>query len=210
MGVAERRLREKEARRIAILNAAEEVFFEHGIDNATMDAVAERAELSKGLLYVYYANKDDLAHAVAHRGLTVLIDTFEDVMKQHERGIDQISALGAAYVEFAAEYPDYFAIMVWSQTRRVPDEEPSEHALKCEHCGGRTMEITAQAVANGIADGSIRPGLDPMLTAISLYAQTHGVIVIAQSKSAKTELLVEPEQLISAALSLIRHGLECR
>ena len=72
MGVAERRVREKEARRVSILNAAEEVFFEKGFESATMDEVAERAELSKGLLYVYYGNKDDLAHAVAHRGLSII------------------------------------------------------------------------------------------------------------------------------------------
>ena len=47
MGVAERKEREKEQRRKGILDAAEKVFFKHGVENATMDNVAEEAELSK-------------------------------------------------------------------------------------------------------------------------------------------------------------------
>ena len=60
MGIAERKEREKEHRRNTILDAAEEVFFSKGINLATMDEVAERAELSKGTLYLYFKNKEEL------------------------------------------------------------------------------------------------------------------------------------------------------
>ena len=52
MGIAERREREREQRRNTILDAAETVFFSKGINLATMDEVAEEAELSKGTLYL--------------------------------------------------------------------------------------------------------------------------------------------------------------
>jgi len=47
MGIVERRQREKEQRRSAIIDAAEAVFFSKGLEIATMDDVAEEAELSK-------------------------------------------------------------------------------------------------------------------------------------------------------------------
>ena len=191
------------------MNAAEEVFFERGLDNAKMDEVAERAELSKGLLYVYFENKDDLAHAVAHRGLERLIEMFDEVLRTRELGIDQACDLGAAYVEFARTYPNHFVLMNWVQARREVTE-PTENAIKCENLGKKAIELTARAVANGVSDGSIRPDLDPVKTAISLYAQTHGVIGIAHSKSAKKELLVDEESLIASSLELLRHGLSCR
>jgi TetR/AcrR family transcriptional regulator len=50
MGITERKEREKEQRRNAIIDAAEKIFFTKGMDNSTMDDVAEEAELSKGTL----------------------------------------------------------------------------------------------------------------------------------------------------------------
>ena len=57
MGVAERRQREKEERRSCIVAAAEAVFLEKGLDVATMDEIAARAEVSKGTLYLYFKEK---------------------------------------------------------------------------------------------------------------------------------------------------------
>ena len=57
MGIHERKEREKEHRRDEILNAAQKVFFEKGLQSATMDEIAEAAELSKGTLYLYYGSK---------------------------------------------------------------------------------------------------------------------------------------------------------
>ena len=52
MGIAERREREKQQRWNDILDAAESVFFDKGYNHAKMDDVAEKAELSKGTLYL--------------------------------------------------------------------------------------------------------------------------------------------------------------
>jgi len=68
MGINERREREKEVRRDAILDAAENIFFSKGVDSSSMDEIASRAELSKGTLYLYFKNKDELYHGIIHRG----------------------------------------------------------------------------------------------------------------------------------------------
>lgn len=60
MGTHERKEREREHRREDILDAAQHVFFEKGLPTATMDEIAEIAELSKGTLYLYYKSKEDL------------------------------------------------------------------------------------------------------------------------------------------------------
>ncbi|MEO8168159.1 MAG: helix-turn-helix domain-containing protein, partial [bacterium] len=60
MGIIERKEREKEHRREDIIAAAQKIFFEKGLPSATMDEIAEAAELSKGTLYLYYKSKEDL------------------------------------------------------------------------------------------------------------------------------------------------------
>lgn len=67
MGIQERKEREKESRKEEIINAAQKIFFEKGLPAATMDEIAEAAELSKGTLYLYYKSKEDLYLAVTMR-----------------------------------------------------------------------------------------------------------------------------------------------
>ncbi len=207
MGVAERRWREKEQRRNTIMDAAERVFFAKGADNATMDEVAESAELSKGLLYHYFKNKHDLCHAIVHRGLRVLRQFFERAIRTHELGIDQVRAIGEGYIQFSREYPNYFNLMAWFEAERGENGDPESFELACEKEGGQVIELVAQAVQNGITDGSIRADIHPMATAVNLWGQTHGLIQVASYKDAQKRYQVEPDILLTAGLDLIGRGL---
>ena len=51
MGVAERKVREREARRQAILDAARDCFFSDGFESTTISQIADTVELSTGTLY---------------------------------------------------------------------------------------------------------------------------------------------------------------
>ena len=72
MGVEERKEREKQARREAIMESAREIFFAKGFNAATMDEIAHKAELSKGALYLYFAGKEELYVSVMSEGLSIL------------------------------------------------------------------------------------------------------------------------------------------
>lgn len=55
-----RRERERRARRQEILSAAKEVLSRKPFNEATLEEIAERAELAKGTIYGYFKNKEDL------------------------------------------------------------------------------------------------------------------------------------------------------
>lgn len=56
-----------EERKYQILDAAEQVFASKGLGGARMDDIAEHTKLSKGTLYLYYKNKDELIIALMDR-----------------------------------------------------------------------------------------------------------------------------------------------
>src|ERR1700693_1025625 len=62
--------RKKEIGRDRILDAAEHVILESGGRNFTLDAVAERAGISKGGLVYSFATKDGLVRAALEREVT--------------------------------------------------------------------------------------------------------------------------------------------
>jgi AcrR family transcriptional regulator len=60
----------EEERRRAILGAAAEEFGERGFGGASYNRIIERSGISKGAMYYYFANKDDLFETVLETALT--------------------------------------------------------------------------------------------------------------------------------------------
>lgn len=82
MGIQERKEREKERRRQQIIVAAKRVFTEKGFNKATMEDIANEAELSPGTLYLYFKNKEELYASLSLRILQYLHIRVEHVNRE--------------------------------------------------------------------------------------------------------------------------------
>lgn len=97
MGIAERRERERQMRRQQILDAAKKVFSAKGFSGATIESIAEEAELSPATLYLYFKNKDELYASLNMKMLEVLKQKIEGVYQKKELSPEQkITALAEA------------------------------------------------------------------------------------------------------------------
>ena len=211
MGIVERREREKEQRRNDIIDAAERVFFSQGLDSATMDDVAEESELSKGTLYLYFKNKEDLYLAIHLRGNKILKSLFEKAVEGNQTGIEKTRSVGNAYVEFYKKYPDYFNAMIYYESHDINFDDPESVAVKCLIEGKETLEILVEAIVAGIKDGTIRPDIDPLKTSISLWGQTTGIIQIAMLKEniiLEKQFSLSANDIIDYTFDLIFHSLK--
>jgi TetR/AcrR family transcriptional repressor of nem operon len=56
------------------VDAAADLVFEHGVAGTTLDDVRAAARVSKSQLYHYFADKDDLVHAVIDRTVQQVLD----------------------------------------------------------------------------------------------------------------------------------------
>jgi TetR/AcrR family transcriptional regulator len=214
VGIPERRRREKERRKNEIIDAAEQVFFSKGYDLATMDDVAEKAELSKGTLYLYFKSKEDLYLSITLRGLEILRTMFIKAANRKDRGLDQIYAIGQAYCEFARKHRNYFISMMRFHSDILG--KIAEDSLSESHNqeGEKVLEICALVISRGIADGSIRPDIDPQKTAIILWGQTTGILQLSMNLEDHIAEKFEQfhikgiEDIISSSLDLTRSALE--
>ena len=210
MGIAERREREKEQRKNDIIDAAEHVFFTHGLENATMDDVAEYAELSKGTLYLYFKSKEDLYLAIHLRGNQILKQMFENAVSKYNNGLEKVRAVGQAYFEFYKTYPDYFNAMIYYESRSINFEEVNSIAQQCVLLGRETLDVLVRALEIGIEDGSIRPSIEPQKTALSLWGQSTGIIQIISLKEViiMHNHEIKAKDLIEYTFDMIYHALK--
>ncbi len=89
MGIQERKEREKERRRQQIMVAAKRVFTNKGFSKATMEDIAQEAELSPGTLYLYFKNKEELYASLSLRILQYLLIRVEHVNDEKDAGPEE-------------------------------------------------------------------------------------------------------------------------
>jgi AcrR family transcriptional regulator len=211
--ISERRQEERDRRRTEIVDAADAVYAESGWDAVTMDQVARRARLSRALVYVYFKDKADLHLALVERALEELGRRFDAARRDKARGIDEIEAIGKAYMAFSREAPHYYDACSRYQSHACGEASagtavpPNEAA--CMAAGHRVHEMLVDSLNRGVADGSIRADLgNPYVTALSLWAFSHGVIQIASSKGGQIEHEGVPiQQFFDHAFMLVLQSL---
>ena len=71
-----------EKRRANILEAAKQVFIRNGYERTTMKHVMEEAGVSRGGLYHYFSNKEDLYEAILEENLAHAVNDNEQLLQQ--------------------------------------------------------------------------------------------------------------------------------
>lgn len=183
MGTEERKAREKERRRSNIIDAAEKVIFSKGLEQATMEEIAEMAELSKGTLYLYFKNKNELYMAICKRGSNTLNSRFAKIFAGDHTGIELIRLMGETYLAFVHNNPDYFNAFIYYENLKNTEElQQSEIAQNCEEQKREAMNYMIRALQIGMQDGTIDDSYDPRELALLIWSSTRGITTITHMK----------------------------
>lgn len=186
----QRRLEEKERRREAIVDAAERVIAASSFELAKMDDIARAARVSRALVYTYFQDKEALGFALCERILRLLRERFEAALASQASGIEQVAAIGYAYLRFAQEFPSRFKVLSRFEAHRPDDHAGGAGAQPVLAAGQCVNQVIVRALQNGMEDGSIRRDLDdPMLVALTLWGFSHGAIQLSMTK----EMVFEQE-----------------
>lgn len=182
MGVLERKEREKKQRRNAILDAAEKIFFQQGLFNTSMDSIAKEAEFSKGTLYLYFKNKEELYRAVLLRGFILLEQKLKEELNEEENAYDNLKRITMAYYKFSQEEDGYFNAILSYQDDEFDVDNLEVESGKSLKAGNRVMQILIDSLERGRKDGSIDPKINPIESAFVLWSQFTGFLQMIKKK----------------------------
>jgi AcrR family transcriptional regulator len=174
---------ERASRRNAILAAAVELFAARGRENVTFGDIARKARLSRPLVYFYFPDLETLACEAVILASEKLYRHFLAAIRPADCGLDQIMALGHAYVSFSRREPALFEILAHKESNQ-PKDQP-EHPLdeECERHSAAVMSLLVAVLQKGVRDGSIRRDVgDTGKVAVCLWGLTHGLIQLASNQ----------------------------
>jgi AcrR family transcriptional regulator len=95
----------REERRLQLLTAAREVFVAQGYHTTGMDDIAERAGVSKPVLYQHFPGKLDLYLALLDEGIAALLETLRSAMASTTDNRQRVQAAVTGYFAFV-DNPD--------------------------------------------------------------------------------------------------------
>jgi AcrR family transcriptional regulator len=109
----------RDQRRAQIIEVAQELFARQGYHHVSMDDIADRAEVSKPVLYRHFPGKLELyLDVVEHRGEALVAAIDEALATNPTEGRAVVRAVVRAYVEFVEKAGDTFSLLFESDVTR--------------------------------------------------------------------------------------------
>jgi AcrR family transcriptional regulator len=182
MGIQERKERERERRRQQIIVAAKRVFSEKGFNRATMEDIAQEAELSPGTLYLYFKNKDELYASLSLRILQYLNIRLDHVVK--EEGLDpaeRMQALKEAIYDVYQFDPLILINLFHLQSSETLKNLSPELFDDIQDLSRRSLEGITALFRSG-TDGGLFETFNPAVLAEIFWSLFSGMVLWEESK----------------------------
>lgn len=161
MGIAERREREREARRATLLEAARGLLLERGFGGTTTKAIAERCELSEATLFFYFGSKEEILVSLLFEGIDYWAKGLERLEKQSLPPAEKLARLWKYFGDVRSEHPEYFLLSAHLAQPRATADVTAEVRAEIVHRSGENFARLARLLeeTTGLEDGRIAADL---------------------------------------------------
>ena len=208
MGIQERKEREKERRRQQIMVAAKRVFSDKGFNKATMEDIAQEAELSPGTLYLYFKNKEELYASLSLRILQYLLIRVEHVNDDNEADPEEkLKALMDAMYDVYEFDPliiiNMFHLQSSETLRNLSPQLMEEIKTLSRKSLGSIAKIFEQGVEQGLFFDR-----HPVALADTFWAMFSGVVLWLTSKKLIDEQKDYLKQTLELAFEIFYRGIK--
>ena len=153
-----------EERRERILEVGTEEFSSKGYENANINVIAKNAGISIGLMYKYFATKEDLFITCIQRGMRILTQVIEEIMASDDKLLVKAEKLIRATCVHSKQIANY--IRLYNEIASEKDSARTQMLVR--EIERETSVIYTTAIAQALAKGDVRPDLDPRLFAFFL------------------------------------------
>ncbi|MGZ4389738.1 MAG: TetR/AcrR family transcriptional regulator [Gaiellaceae bacterium] len=166
--MTDRSIASEEKRRL-ILDAAVHVFAHKGYHTSRVGDIAEQAGVAHGLLYHYFASKEELLETVFRETWSELLEAISRVEAKDDPAREQLRQVAAILLRSWRRDPDLVRVLVReigrSQTLPAKVDEI-----------GQVFAAIERIVERGRADGDFRPDLDARLASWIFYGAIEEIL----------------------------------
>jgi TetR/AcrR family fatty acid metabolism transcriptional regulator len=156
-------------RRQQILAAAVKVFAEKGFHASRVGDIAEEAGIAYGLVYHYFASKEDLLETIFRTTWTEMLARVREVEEAGVPAAEAVRQVTALLLRTWRRDPALVRVLVREVTRNQHVQQEIEEITEA-------MEALETIVRRGQESGEFRNELDPRLAAVVFYGALEEVL----------------------------------
>lgn len=196
-----------QAKRDAILAAAQEFFIRHGFGSTSMDAIAVAANVSKQTLYRYYQHKEALFIATMQHMVFehTMMTLFAELRETPMQSLPQLEHALLTWAQVALEnimQPDYVALVrvLIAELPRFPSLGPLFFSVLPQEGSSVLRALLESAAAHGVIkardlDATIQLFVGPLL-----------MYIIGALMRPNSSLQPLPSERVATLVQLFLHG----
>jgi AcrR family transcriptional regulator len=199
--MARRTKAEAQSTRTAILDAAEVLFYQHGVSRTTLEKIAVAANVTRGAIYWHFQNKADVFNAMLERvrlpfqHLLTEVDTHPSPNPVQQ--VRELMVNGLQLIASSAQHHRVLTI-VFHRCEYIDELNPA--VTRQDELDEQTVAVLQRAFERAAQAGMLRPGLSARLAAISLHSYIGGIISNFLLKPEQYELQLHAADLVDAML----------
>ena len=155
-------------RRIEILKSAAAAFRRRGYHGASVDEIASALEMTKGNLYYYFKNKEEILYACHDYSLEVLLALMAEIQAEESRPDDKLRKLILAFIHMMLDELRGTALTLDLQAlsppllkRIIAKRDRFDHGMR-------------EIIQQGIESGLFRPG-DPKMIGFAMMGAVNWI-----------------------------------
>lgn len=205
--MARRTKAEAESTRAAILDAAEVLFYQHGVSRTTLEKIAAAAQVTRGAIYWHFQNKADLFNAMLERVRL----PFQHLLEALDNNItdepfEQIRQLYISGLQLIAGSEQHHRVLtiVFHRCEYIDELNPAVNAQ--DQLDEQAVTVLQRAFERAAAAGSLRDGVSPRLAAMSMHMYVGGIISHFLLKPQQCDLRQHAPALIDTMLQGLKRA----
>ena len=170
---------------------------EGGWEAFTTENIAKRLNVSRGVLYNYFKDKNDILYAIARTSISELCDKLEEIASNGKPASERLSGMALCIIRtFHKERKYHRAIM-----ENVPPPKDSSHPVIVGYI--RRQTIIEGVIRDGIASGEFRD-VDVSAAVILFNGAIHNICM----PSVFRDELIDPVPVVQLFLRSIQNNHE--
>ena len=184
MTISKRQLEERELRKERILTGALEVFKTRGIENATMEEIAEKSGFGKATLYYYFQSKEEVFSEILNNGWLILWSNLEPVISESSSPRQTFVNVLLKTAETIRNRPGLFEFLFNVPQRITFETEPWKKYQN------RIYSILQSLLEDGVKAGEF-PNINPKLLFKAMGGLFMGVVLMGDRNKPVSEKDIE-------------------
>jgi AcrR family transcriptional regulator len=172
-----------------------------------MDEIAEKAELSKPTLYLYFDSKDDLYTSIVLEDFWKVEERLKESLASDVGFVEKWRSVYLAFVEHCMENPEYILISQHIQARESRQRVSGNILEELDNHTDELLGYMAQLVEEGMEKGLARDDLAPRTIVLIAWRMTIGLLELCLSGRAAELGVDDYHELFERAFDVLKDGI---